>query len=282
LQLSLFDDRDMASITSPEFPGERLIVCRNADLAAERKRKRLELLEATERDLRRIKAAVERKRAPLRGASEIALKVGAVIGQHKMAKHFTLDIADDGFSFARKQDQIATEAATDGLYVVRTSLPAETLDDSATVRSYKSLAQVERAFRCIKTVDLQVRPIHHWLADRVRAHVFLCMLAYYIEWHMRQCLAPMLYDDTDKDIAETLRPSVVAKAQRSPSAVTKQTTGRTENGLPVHSFRSLIADLATLARNTVVTAIAPNRPFTIVTRPTRIQQKALDLLNVTV
>jgi transposase len=282
LQLSLFDDRDMASITSPEFPGERLIVCRNADLAAERKRKRLELLEATERDLRRIKAAVERKRGPLRGASEIALKVGAVIGQHKMAKHFTLDIADDSFSFARKQDQIATEAATDGLYVVRTSLPAETLDDSATVRSYKSLAQVERAFRCIKTVDLQVRPIHHWLADRVRAHVFLCMLAYYIEWHMRQCLAPMLYDDTDKDIAETLRPSVVAKAQRSPSAVTKQTTGRTADGLPVHSFRSLIADLATLARNTVVTAIAPNRPFTIVTRPTRIQQKALDLLNVTV
>jgi transposase len=282
LQLSLFDDRDMASITSPEFPGERLVVCRNADLAAERKRKRLELLDATERDLRRIKAAVERKRAPLRGASEIALKVGAVIGQHKMAKHFTLDIADASFSFARKHDQIAAEAATDGLYVVRTSLPAETLDDSATVRSYKSLARVERAFRCIKTVDLQVRPIHHWLADRVRAHVFLCMLAYYIEWHMRQCLAPMLYDDTDKDIAETLRPSVVAKAQRSPSAVTKQTTGRTEDGLPVHSFRSLIADLATLARNTVVTAIAPNSPFIIVTRPTRIQQKALDLLAVTV
>jgi hypothetical protein len=177
------------------------------------------LLDATERDLRRIKAAVERKRGPLRGASEIALKVGAVIGQHKMAKHFSLDIADDSFSFARKQDQIAAEAATDGLYVVRTSLPAETLDDSATVRSYKSLAQVELAFRCLKTVDLQVRPIHHWLADRVRAHVFLCMLAYYIEWHMRQGLAPMLYDDTDKDIAETLRPSVVAKAQRSPSAV---------------------------------------------------------------
>jgi transposase len=282
LQLSLFDDRDMASITSPEFPGERLVVCRNADLAAERKRKRQELLDATERDLRRIKAAVERKRAPLRGASEIALKVGAVIGQHKMAKHFTLDITDASFSFARKQEQITAEGATDGLYVVRTSLPAETLDDSATVRSYKSLSRVERAFRCIKTVDLQVRPIHHWLADRVRAHVFLCMLAYYIEWHMRQFLAPMLYDDTDKDIAETLRPSVVAKAQRSPSAVTKQTTGRTEDGLPVHSFRSLIADLATLARNTVTTAIAPNHPFTIVTRPTRIQQKALNLLTVTV
>jgi transposase len=282
LQLSLFDDRDMASITSPEFPGERLVVCRNADLAAERCRKRQELLDATERDLRRIKAAVERKRHPLRGASEIALKVGAVIGQHKMAKHFTLDIADASFNFARKQDQIAAEAATDGLYVVRTSLPAETLDDFSTVRSYKSLAQVERAFRCIKTVDLQVRPIHHWLADRVRAHVFLCMLAYYIEWHMRQRLAPMLYDDTDKETAETLRPSVVAKAQRSPAAVTKQTTGRTEDGLPVHSFHTLIADLATLARNTLTTAIAPNHPFIISTRPTLIQRKALDLLAVTV
>jgi transposase len=282
LQLSLFDDRDMASITSPDFPGERLVVCRNADLAAERKRKRQELLDATERDLRRIKAAVERKRDPLRGEAEIALRVGAVIGQHKMAKHFTLDIADTSFSFARKQDQIAAEAATDGLYVVRTSLPVETLDESATVRSYKSLSRVERAFRCIKTVDLQVRPIHHWLADRVRAHVFLCMLAYYIEWHMRQRLAPMLYDDTDKELAEALRPSVVAKAQRSPAAITKQTTGRTADGLPVHSFRSLIADLATLARNTVTTAVTPNLPFTIVTRPTRIQQKALDLLTVTV
>ena len=141
---------------------------------------------------------------------------------------------------------------------------------------------IERAFRCIKTVDLQVRPIHHWLADRVRAHVFLCMLAYYIEWHMRQRLAPMLYDDTDKETAETLRPSVVAKAERSPAAVTKQTTGRTEDGLPVHSFHTLIADLATLARNTVTTAIAPNHPFTIVTRPTLIQRKALDLLAVTV
>jgi transposase len=282
LQLSLFDDRDMASITSPDFPGERLVVCRNADLAAERKRKRQELLDATERDLRRIKAAVERKRDPLRGEAEIALRVGAVIGQHKMAKHFTLDIADTSFSFARKQDQIAAEAATDGLYVVRTSLPVETLDESATVRSYKSLSRVERAFRCIKTVDLQVRPIHHWLADRVRAHVFLCMLAYYIEWHMRQRLAPMLYDDTDKELAEALRPSVVAKAQRSPAAITKQTTGRTADGLPVHSFRSLIADLATLARNTVTTAVTPNLPFTIVTRPTRIQQKALDLLTVAV
>jgi transposase len=280
LQLSLFDQRDMASITAPEFPGERLVVCRNPDLAAERARKRADLLAATERDLTRIQAAVTRKRHPLRGTAEIALAVGAVINKHKMAKHFDLDIAEAAFSFARKATEIAAEAATDGVYVVRTSLPAETLDDAAAVRSYKSLARVERAFRCIKTVDLQVRPVRHWLADRVRAHVFLCMLAYHLEWHMRQRLAPMLFDDTDREAAETLRESVVAQAPRSPAAVTKQTTGLTEDGLPVHSFRSLLADLATLARNTITTAITPDYPLTVVTRPTPIQQKALDLLGV--
>jgi len=280
LQLSLFDQRDMASITAPDFPGERLVVCRNPDLAAERARKRADLLAATEHDLARIQTAVTRKRAPLRGTAEIALAVGAVIDKHKMAKHFDLTITDAAFSFARKTAEIAAEAATDGLYVVRTSLPAETLDDAATVRSYKSLARVERAFRCIKTVDLQIRPVHHWLADRVRAHVFLCMLAYHVEWHMRQRLAPMLFEDTDKQAAEALRTSVVAQAQRSPSAVTKQTTGLTEDGLPVHSFRSLLADLATLARNTIITAIAPNYPLTVLTRPTPLQHKAFDLLGV--
>ena len=205
LQLSLFDQRDMASITAPDFPGERLVVCRNPDLAAERTRKREDLLAATERDLARIQAAVARKRDPLRGTAEIALAVGEVINKHKMAKHFDLDITDTAFSFARKTAEIAAEAATDGVYVVRTSLPKEAFDDAATVRSYKSLAFVERAFRCIKTVDLHVRPVYHWLADRVRAHVFLCMLAYYLEWHMRQRLAPMLFDDTDKEAAEALR-----------------------------------------------------------------------------
>jgi hypothetical protein len=280
LQLSLFDQRDIASITAPDFPGERLVVCRNPDLAAERARKREDLLAATERDLARIQAAVTRKRDPLRGTTEIALAVGAAINKHKMAKHFDLDIADAAFGFARKTPEIAAEAATDGVYVVRTSHPAETHDDAAAVRSYKSLALVERAFRCIKTVDLQVRPVRHWLADRVRAHVFLCMLAYHLEWHMRQRLAPMLFDDTDKEAAEALRESVVAHAQRSPAAVTKQTTGLTEDGLPVHSFRSLLADLATLARNTVTTAITPDYPLTVVTRPTAIQQKAFDLLGV--
>jgi len=280
LQMSLFDDRDMAGITSPEFPGERLIVCRNRALAAERARKREDLLAATERDLARIAAAVARKRQPLRGKAEIGLEIGAVLDKHKMAKHFALDITDTSFSFARKTEEITGEAALDGLYVVRTSLPAAALDDAATVRSYKSLSLVERAFRCIKTVDLQIRPVYHWLADRVRAHVFVCMLAYYLEWHMRQRLAPMLYVDTDKDAAEAQRSSVVAKAEHSPGAVIKQTTGRTEDGLPVHSFRTLLNDLATLTRNTLVTAIAPEQPFTLTARPTPIQQKARDLLGL--
>ena len=282
LQLSLFDQRDMASITAPEFPGERLVVCRNPDLAAERTRKREDLLAATERDLARIQAAVVRKRDPLRGTAEIALAVGKVINKHKMAKHFDLDIADAAFSFARKTAEIAAEAATDGIYVIRTSLPAEASDDTATVRSYKSLALVERAFRCIKTVDLHVRPVYHRLAGRVRAHVFLCMLAYYLEWHMRQRLAPMLFDDTDKDAAEALRTSIVAQAQRSPAAVAKQTTGLTEDGLPVHSFHSLLADLATLVRNTIITAITPRYPLTVLTRPTPIQHKAFALLGIPV
>jgi hypothetical protein len=282
LQLTLFDQRDMASITSPDFPGERLIVCRNPELATERGRKREDLLAATEKDLARIKAAVGRKRNPLRGSTEIALKVGEVLNAHKMKKHFDLQITDDAFSFTRKSAEIAAEAATDGIYVVRTSLAETTLADTETVRSYKSLSLVERGFRCIKTVDLHVRPVYHWLEDRVRAHVFLCMLAYYLEWHMRQRLAPMLFDDTDKEAAQARRRSVVAQAQRSKAAVKKQTTGLTEDGLPVHSFHSLLADLATLARNTITTAINPNYPLTVLTRPTPTQQKAFDLLGVAV
>jgi hypothetical protein len=282
LQLTLFDQRDMASITSPEYPGERLVVCRNPDLAAERARKREDLLAATEKDLAAIKARVGRKRDPLRGTAEIALAVGEVFNTHKMRKHFDLTITDDAFSFARKTAEITAEAATDGLYVVRTSLAEAALSDADTVRSYKSLARVERAFRCIKTVDLNVRPVYHWLEGRVRAHVFLCMLAYYLEWHMRQCLAPMLFDDTDPDEAEALRRSVVAPAQSSKAAIKKQTTAMTPDGLPVHSFHTLLADLATLARNTIVTAINPNYPLTVVTRPTPVQQKAFNLLGLAV
>jgi transposase len=282
LQLSLFDQRDMASITSPDFPGERLVVCRNPDLAAERARKREELLAATERDLARIRARVLRKRDPLRGATAIALAAGEVINTHKMAKHIELTITDTSLHFARKTAQIAAEAATDGIYVVRTSLPAETLGDAETVRSHKSLSLVERAFRCIKTVDLQVRPIYHWLEGRVRAHVFLCMLAYYLEWHLRQRLAPLLFDDTDKAAAEAARSSAVAPAQRSEAAISKQTKGVTAEGLPAHSFRSLLADLGTLARNTIVTAITPALPLIVLTRPTAVQRRAFELLGVAV
>jgi transposase len=279
-QLSLFDERDLASITTDDYPGERLIVCRNPDLAVARRRKRENLLAATERDLAAIQNAVRRASKPLRGEAEIGLRVGAVIGKYKMAKHLTLTITDTDFSFARKQDAIDAEARLDGIYVVRTSLPAKDLDDSASVRAYKSLAHVERAIRSIKTVDLQVRPIFHWAAPRVRAHVCLCMLAYHVEWHMRRRLAPMLYDDADKEAAEALRTSVVSKAQRSPSAIAKQTYGTTPDGLPVHSFQTLLADLATIAQNTVTTALNVDHEFILHTRPTAIQQKALDLLGV--
>ena len=203
-----------------------------------------------------------------------------MLDKHKMAKHFDVTISDARFAYARKTAAIAEEAALDGLYAVRTSLPEETIDDPATVRAYKSLSMVERAFRCLKTVDLRVRPIHHWLEERVRAHVFLCMLAYYVEWNMRARLAPMLYDDDDREAADALRHSPVATAQRSPSALAKSATGQTPDGAPVHSFRSLLADLATLCRNTIVTAIAPDRPFTVLTRPTPVQQKAFDLLAI--
>ena len=253
--------------------GHCSMALRHSD-AAERWRSRT----ATERNLAQIAAAVARQRQPLRGKAEIGLAVGAVIDRHKMAKHFTLDITQTSFAFTRKSAQIAQEAALDGGYVVRTSLSAAALDDDATVKSYKSLSLVEPAFRCLKTVDLQIRPVYHWLEERVRAHVFLCLLAYDLEWHMRQRLAPMLYDDIDKEAAEALRASVVAKAERSPAAVAKQTTGRTGDGLPVHSFRTLIADLATLTRNTLVTAIAPEQPFTLTARPTPLQQKARHLL----
>ena len=221
-----------------------------------------------------------RRRQPLHGRTEIALAVGAVIDKYKMAKHFALTITDTSFTFARARALIAAEAALDGLYAVRTSLPATALDDRAAVKSDKSLARVERAFRALKTVDLMVRPVYHWLAERVRAHVFLCMLAYYLEWHMRQALAPMLYDETDHAAAEQQRPSIVTPAARSPAAIAKQTTGRTPDGLPVHSFRTLLADLATLTRNTLATAGAPDAPFTLTTRSTPIQQKAFTLLGL--
>jgi hypothetical protein len=278
LQLSLFDDRDLAEIESPDFPGERLVVCKNPALAEERKRKRDELLDATEQDLKDIQARIVRKRQPLRGADKIGIAVGALLGRRKVAKHFRIVITDDSLSITRDHAAIATEAALDGFYVLRTNVPADALDAADTVRAYKSLASVERAFRSLKTVDLDIRPIFHWVSPRVRAHVFLCMLAYHLEWHMRRALAPILFDDHDRAAGEALRPSQVAKARPSPAAKRKAKTKRTDDGLPVHSFRTLLADLATLTRNTVRWASAP--AIALLANPTQIQHRAFDLLGV--
>jgi hypothetical protein len=279
LQLSFFDERDLAEIKSEElFPGERLIVCKNHALADERRRKRSELLDATEQDLKNIQKRIERKRNPLRGADEIGIAVGKIIGHRKVGKHFDITITDNSLSFARDQAAIAKEAALDGFYVLRTNVPAEALTADNTVRAYKSLSRVERAFRCLKTTDLEIRPIYHWVSPRVRAHVFLCMLAYYLEWHMRQALAPMLFEDHDRAAGEALRSSPVAKAEPSPAAERKAKKKRTDDGHPVHSFRTLLADLATLTRNIVRFGNTPETA--VLASPTEIQQRVFDLLGV--
>ena len=279
-QLSLFDAQDLAEISSPDYPGERLVVCRNPLLAEERARKRGELLAATEKKLDAIAARVRRAKRPLRGKDMIGLAVGRVIDHYKMAKHFTVTITDDSLTFARNAAQIDAEAALDGVYVLRTSVPVEALSPEDTVRIYKGLANVERAFRSLKTVDIEVRPIHHRRADRVRAHVFLCMLAYYVEWHMRAALKPILFDDHDRVAADAARTSIVAKAKRSRAADRKAATQRTEDGLPVHSFRSLLADLATVTRNTMAMASSPDATFVIYPQLTPVQARAFELLNV--
>lgn len=242
-QPSLFDERNLLELTSEHFPGERLVLCRNPLLAEERARKRTELLAATEAELATVAAAVTRARNPLRGAAQIGLRAGRSIDRYHMAKHFELAITDTSLSWVRKEDKIAAEAALDGLYVIRTSLGAEQLEANAAVAAYKSLSQVERAFRSIKTVDLHVRPVFHYSAERVRAHVFLCMLAYYIEWHMRARLKPMLFDDEFINAAHAAKPSAVAKTPRSTHAKAKDATGLAEDGIPVHSFRTLMQDL---------------------------------------
>ena len=238
LQLSLFDETDMAEIASPDFPGERLIVCKNPLLAEERARKRKDLLEATEKELSRIAVATTRPQRPLRGQDKIALRVGKVLNRFKVAKYFEIKITDTSFGFCRDKDRINQDAALDGFYVIRTSRSAAELSARETVERYKGLSRVERVFRSLKSVDLKVRPIFHRLERRVRAHVFLCMLSYYVEWHMRRALAPMLFDDEYKEEAQAQRLSVVAKARRSPQAQAKAQRGLTEDGTPVHRFRS--------------------------------------------
>jgi len=282
IQLSLFDQRDLAEITAPDYPGERLVVCRNPLLAEERARKRGELLDATEKKLDAIAASVRRARKPLRGTDKIALAVGRIIDRYKMAKHFTITITDDALTFTRNAPQIAAEAALDGVSVLRTSLEPATLDAAATVKAYKQLAHAERAFRSLKTVDIEVRPIHHRRPDRVRAHVFLCMLAYYVEWHMRQALKPILFDDHDKADADAARTSIVAKAKRSKAADRKARTKRTDDGLAVHSFRSLLGDLATVTRNTMAMLGSPDATFVVYPQFTPVQARAFELLGVNI
>ena len=278
LQLSLFDEMDMAEITHPEYPGERLIACRNPFMAERRARVREDLLCATEKELDKVVEATHRIKRPLRGKGNIGLRVGKVIGKYKVGKHFQITITDNAFSYTRNTTGIEQEAAMDGIYVVRTSVPGDVMDAEASVKAYKRLSVVERAFRSYKTVDLKVRPIYHHLADRVRSHVFLCMLAYYVEWHMRQALAPVLFDDDAKEEAEQLRDSIVAPAERSQKALRKARRKRSDDDLPIHSFQSLLKDLATITKNAITPKIQGSQPFSMVTRPTELQRKILGLL----
>jgi hypothetical protein len=278
IQPTLFDQTDMAELTSPDYPGERLIACYNPFLGAERARKRGELLAATEAALAKIDAATRRARRPLRGQDAIALAVGKVINAKKVAKHFITEITDDGLAWRRDENKIADEAAPDGIYVIRTSLPADALPTAGAVESYKALENVERVFRGLNT-DLLIRPIRHRLAGRVRAHVPIRLLAYHVTWHMQHKLAPMLFKDDDPAAARAARPSPVAPARRSPAALAKDATKHTAGGQPVHSLATMLADLATITANHIQPAQGlPG--FTLITTPTPIQHRALELLGV--
>jgi transposase len=276
LQLGLFDERNLLELSAPDYPGERLVACRNPQLAKLRAHKREQLLAATEISLAKIKARVDA--AKLTGQDAIGLRVGKIINQYKVAKHFELSIGDTAFSFQRKADSIAAEAALDGLYIIRTSVPAAQMDASDCVRNYKSLACVERAFRSLKTIDLKVRPIHHHLADRVRARIFLCMLAYYVEWHLREAWRELMFADADQVAKATRDP--VAPAKRSKAALAKVASKHLDDGTPAHSFCTLLAEMGTIVRNTCRTPSAgPDAPtFDLTTTPNPKQKRALELL----
>ncbi len=276
LQLGLFDERNLVELDSPDYPGERLVACRNPELARLRAHEREDLLAATERSLDKIKARVDA--AKLVGQDAIGVRVGKVVNQYKVAKHVALAIGDHAFTFARKHGSIAAEAALDGIYIIRTSVPAAQMNAPQCVRHYKSLANVERAFRSLKTVDLKVRPIHHRTADRVRAHIFLCMLAYYVEWHMREAWRALMFADTDQQAKATRDP--VAPARRSKAALAKAARHTLDDGTPVHSFATLLGELATVVRNTCRTPHAgPDAPtFEVLTTPNATQQRAFELL----
>jgi len=282
VQLSLFDETDLVEFSCSDYPNERLIACRNPLLAQEKAITRLALLQATEKELDKIVTATLRDKCALKGADQIGLRVGRVLNSKGVGKYFSISITDESFSYSLNEAVIQKNAALDGVYIIRTSVKAQTLDAAQTVRAYKSLSQVELAFRSYKTVDLKVRPIYHRLEHRVKAHVFLCMLAYYVEWHMRKALAPLLFDDekvVTQDPGETS--SVVAPSKRSKKARTKAATKKTPEKLPVHSFRTLMADLATIVKNKFQSnGLETTLTFEKITQPTILQQKALDLLGV--
>ncbi len=276
LQLDLFDERNLLELSSPDYPGERLMACRNPQLAKLRAHKREELLGATEKALEKIRIRVEATK--LAGKEKIGVRVGKIVNQYKVAKHFELEIGEATFSFWRKADSIAAEAALDGIYIIRTSVPANEMEAADCVRNYKSLANVERAFRSLKTVDLKVRPIHHRLADRVRSHIFLCMLAYYVEWHMREAWRELMFADPDQEAKANRDP--VAPAVRSQRALDKIARHTLDDDSPAHSFATLMAELATIVRNTCRTpqATETTPTFNLLTTPTAKQQHALHLL----
>lgn len=281
IQLSLFDERNLVEFSSVDYPKERLIACRNPLLAQEKSMTRLALLEATEKELEKIIKATSREKRTIKGADQIGLRVGKVINSKGVGKFFEVTITESSFSYVRKEELIAQETALDGVYIIRTSVTKETLNAQETVRAYKSLAQVEQAFRSYKTIDLKVRPIYHRLEERVKAHVFLCMLAYYVEWHMRKALSPLLFDD-EKVVDETDSSSdMITNYKRSKKARSKAASKKTEEKYSVHSFRTLMADLATIVKNKIQSNCS-DVPliFEKITQPTSLQQKALDLLSV--
>ncbi|NEO80724.1 IS1634 family transposase [Moorena sp. SIO4G3] len=283
VQLGLFDQTNLVELESSSYPGERLIACRNPILAEANQLKREQLLQATEKELNAIVAATNREKRALIGADKIGLRVGKVINRYQVGKFFNLEITQRSFSYSRKRDVLSVEAALDGLYVIRTSVEAETLDAPATVKTYKSLSQVEQAFRAYKTMDLKVRPIYHHLENRVRAHVFLCMLSYYVEWHMKQALAPILFADEESEQVKLTTTEVVAPSQRSKKALSKARKKKTQDQFPVHSFNTLMADLGTITLNTINTKLeGKDITFEKITQATLLQQKALDLLGISV
>ena len=276
LQLGLFDERNLFEFAHPDFPGERLMACRNVVLGRLRSHKRAALLEATEQELQKVRARIEN--GSLSGRDKIGVRVGKVVNKYKVGKHFALTIEESRFEFKRLEKQIAAEAALDGLYVIRTSVPKKQMSSAEAVRSYKALAEVERAFRSLKTIDLHIRPIHHRLEGRVRAHIFLCMLAYYVEWHMREAWRELMFADEDLERKKHRDP--VAAAERSEAALDKVATRKLKDGSPVHSFRTLLDELSTIVRNTCEARVGKSRgsTFQMTTTPTPVQHRALQLL----